>query len=344
MKALFTAIRDALSGGGDVVLSSIIASSGSTPRGSGAKLALFADGSTKGTVGGGAVEFESIKLAKKAMSERAAFSHGFNLTKNQTADIGMICGGQVVVYFQYFAGGDPAAIRLFDGIVSLFDRHENAWLVSEIRDGGVQRMDACLQDGKPLFGSGISQETLLPLLRSRAMLLEGQPGYFVEPLTRAETVYVFGGGHVSQELVPLLSHVGFATVVFEDREAFADPALFPGCVRTVVGPFAEFEKQLKITCSDYIVIMTRGHQADFEVLHQALRTEASYIGVIGSRHKIAITNQRLIDAGIPEDALSRIHTPIGLPIGAETPAEIAVSIAAELIAHRAKHTEEYKHG
>lgn len=86
--------------------------------------------------------------------------------------------------------------------------------------------------------------------------------------------------------------------------------------------------------------MTRGHQNDFELLSQVLRTKASYIGVIGSRHKIASTNKRLIDMGIPESELARIHTPIGLEIGAETPAEIAISIAAELIAHRASITEE----
>ena len=86
--------------------------------------------------------------------------------------------------------------------------------------------------------------------------------------------------------------------------------------------------------------MTRGHQGDFVVLEQMLRTQAGYIGVIGSRHKIAATNRRLIEAGIPETALGRIHTPIGLDIGAETPAEIAISIAAELIAHRAQSLKE----
>ena len=86
--------------------------------------------------------------------------------------------------------------------------------------------------------------------------------------------------------------------------------------------------------------MTRGHQADFEVLRQALMTRASYVGVIGSRSKIASTNQRLLAAGIPECELKRIHAPIGLPILAETPAEIAISIAAELILHRAQQTGE----
>ena len=135
MKELFARMADALRNGEDLVLCSIIASSGSSPRGAGAKMALFADGSTYGTVGGGAVEYESIKLAKKAMAEKSAFTAGFNLSKNQTADIGMICGGQVTVYFQFFSGGDASAIRLFDRIVSLFGMQKNSWLVTRIGNG-----------------------------------------------------------------------------------------------------------------------------------------------------------------------------------------------------------------
>jgi xanthine dehydrogenase accessory factor len=339
MEKLFTAIHDALSRGEDLVLASIIASSGSTPRGNGAKMAVFAGGSTLGTVGGGAVEYHSILLAKKALEERAAFAHGFNLAPNETADIGMICGGQVTVYFQFFSGSDPSALTLFRHITSLFGAQKNTWLVTEIADGGARRMGVYARDTGLLFADGIPEADILPLVRARGVLKKDEPSYYVEPLTQAGYVYVFGGGHVSQELAPVLAHVGFSVVVYEDREAFADPSLFPAAVRTVQGPFSDIGSKISITADDYVAIMTRGHQADFEVLSQALRTEACYVGVIGSRHKIATTFRRLIEAGIPEGELARIHTPIGLEIAAETPAEIAISIAAELILHRAKQAE-----
>ena len=334
MKELFGALLQALKSGADAVLCTIIASSGSTPRGSGAKMAVFADGSTMGTVGGGAVEYESVRLAKQALAQRATFTHGFDLTKNQTADIGMICGGQVTVYFQFL---DAAAVGMLEHIVSLFARQQDTWLVTKIADSGVCSMAVYARDTglEMRLGDDIMTADILPLASARATLSKGEPSYYVEPLTRAETVYVFGGGHVSQELVPLLAHIGFAVVVYEDRPAFADIALFPGAARTVTGDFTELSAQITVRAADYAVIMTRGHQADFEVLRQVLQTDASYIGVIGSKHKIAATNQRLLEAGIPPSALSRVHTPIGLPIGAETPAEIAVSVAAELIAHRA---------
>ncbi len=328
-------MKNALSAGEDVVLCTIIASSGSTPRGSGAKMAVFADGSATGTVGGGAVEFESIRLAKKALEDKSTFTHGFNLSPNQTADIGMICGGQVVVYFQYFAGGDARAIELFGAIAALFSERKNTWLVTEICEGCVRQMGVFSHEDGLLFTTGVEKKAILPMVRSRAILQRGEPTYYVEPLTVAGHAYVFGGGHVAQELVPVIAHLGFSPIVFEDRAAFATKELFPSAEELIVGSYDDISAAASITPDDYVIIMTRGHQADFTVLRQALLTEATYVGVIGSRSKIAATNKKLLEAGIPEPALERIHAPIGLAIQAETPAEIAISVAGELILHRA---------
>ena len=146
---------------------------------------------------------------------------------------------------------------------------------------------------------------------------------------------MFGGGHVSQELVPMLAHVHFPVVVFEDREAFANPALFPGAYKVIQGDFKDIFASVTLSEQDYVVIMTRGHQADFGVLAQALKKPLSYIGCIGSRSKIAATKERLKALGFPDDCYDRVHSPIGIDIKGETPEEIAVSITAELILHRA---------
>ena len=341
METLFCTMRDTLKNGHDLVLCTIIASSGSTPRGSGAKMAVFADGSTLGTVGGGAVEYESVRLAKKALAERTAFTHGFNLSHNQTADIGMICGGQVVVYFQFFSGGDARAIAFFEAAAAQFAERKNTWLITQLSEGGVKQMGIYTrEDGLRFLEKDTNERDILPLLRPRAILKQGEPSYYVEPLTTAGYAYIFGGGHVAQELVPVIARIGFAPIVFEDRPDFARRELFPDAADTIVGSFTNINASVSITSDDYAIIMTRGHQADFEVLRQALLTPATYVGVIGSRSKIATTNKRLLEAGIPEAELSRIHAPIGLPILGETPAEIAVSIAAELILHRARQTGE----
>ncbi len=101
MKTLFTELRQLLEQGEEAVLVTIIASSGSTPRGTGSRMLVRKDGSIEGTVGGGAVEYQAMQTALKAMEDKASFAKGFTLTRNQVADIGMVCGGNVVVYFQY---------------------------------------------------------------------------------------------------------------------------------------------------------------------------------------------------------------------------------------------------
>ena len=124
-------------------------------------------------------------------------------------------------------------------------------------------------------------------------------------------------------------------MVYDDRPEFSRPELFPQAEEVLCGSFEELERQVTVTPDDYVVIMTRGHQADYEVLTQTLRSGARYLGCIGSRRKLALCRDRLLEAGFTAEEYDRVHAPIGLAIGAETPAEIAVSVTAELIAVRA---------
>ncbi len=331
MKALLEAVLNALKRGEDAVLCSVIASFGSTPRGKGAKMAVFQDGSTMGTVGGGVVEYHSSLAAKEALRDKLSFTRSFDLSSAQAANIGMICGGGVDVYFHHFSAQDKKSIEVLIHIVSLIHENEEAWLITDISQNalGVYTKTAGVR-----FVS-INNERILPQLKADGKLQREEPSFYVEPLMQPGYVYVFGGGHVSKELVPVIEHVGFRPVVYEDREMFTDPKLFPHAVKTILGSFSEIGSKITITSRDYIVILTRGHQADYEALLFAIKTEAAYIGMIGSRGKIATTYKRLKEAGIGENEISRIHAPIGLPIKGETPAEIAISIAAELILHRA---------
>ena len=133
----------------------------------------------------------------------------------------------------------------------------------------------------------------------------------------------------------MLTSVDFRCVILEDRPEFCDPKLFPGAeeVRLIQ---QEDWCNLAVDSSDYICIMTRGHKNDTDCQAFALTTPARYIGVIGSRSKIAAVNAKLRERGFTAEDLQRITTPIGLPILAETPAEIAISIAAQLIQVRVK--------
>ena len=160
---------------------------------------------------------------------------------------------------------------------------------------------------------------------------------FVEPIVRAGRVYLFGAGHVGRALAPVLRYVGFEVTVYDNRAELANAEHFPMAHEIIVGDFCRIFEKVSLTADDYAVVMTPGHQADYEILEQVLRTPASYIGCIGSRKKVALTREKLAAAGFSQQDIDRVHAPIGLPILAETPEEIAISVAAEMIRHRAEH-------
>ena len=149
-------------------------------------------------------------------------------------------------------------------------------------------------------------------------------------------MYLFGGGHVGQALVPVLAGIDFRVTVLDNRKELANKKTFPLADEVIFADFSNIYERITLAPDDYVIIMTPGHQADYQVLEQVLRRKTRYVGCIGSRHKIARTQQLLREAGISEEAIVGVHSPIGLAIGAETPAEIAISIAAEMIRCRAE--------
>lgn len=321
MRALFRSIVHALEAGQPVQLVSILAASGSTPRGAGAVLAVFPDGSSAGTIGGGNVEYEAVRLASALLRSGENGLRDFRFAPGE--DLGMACGGQATLHFHHLSPGDGSTAALLRRLLTSSGENRDQWLVRRLE--GAQVLETLLADrDTPELPPG--------LLEHRAVFREG---WFSLPAVRAGLVYIFGGGHVSQALVPLLAAAGFRPAVWDDRPEFVSPDRFPQAERLFCGPFEEVSSRLSVTADDDVVIMTRGHQADYTVLAQLLRSGARYLGCIGSRRKLALCRERLLAEGFTEEEYRRLHAPIGLNIGAETPAEIAVSVAAELIAVRA---------
>ena len=341
VKEIYSALCRALSAGQGAVLCSVIASEGSTPRGAGAKMLVTADGGTVGTVGGGAVEYRCTALAKELCREKRSQFQSYRLSAGDIADIGMICGGSVELFLQYLDPADNALLPLAEQALSLVDSGREAWLITAIDGEGRWRWGLWDKNG-PLTGlADLPRENVVQVLGSRPRLVKGDVTLYAEPLSRPGTVYLFGGGHVGRALVPILAMTDFRVVVCDQRPDAASRAALPQAAEVYCLPYEDaFAHLPPVTAADYVVIMTPGHQADFEVLRQALATPAGYIGCIGSRRKVAATREKLLAAGFPAEEIDRIWSPIGLPIGGDTPAEIAVSIAAQLIACRSGHLEE----
>ena len=164
------------------------------------------------------------------------------------------------------------------------------------------------------------------------LICGGQMDVYIEPIEPSPELYIIGGGHVGFHLARVAHEVGFRVHVIDDREKFANAERFPTAAEVIVDDIPSWIARVSLPAHAYAVIVTRGHTNDLEALRALAPRELRYLGLIGSRAKVARIYDALVADRIPAGTLKRVHAPIGLDIGAVTPQEIAVSILAELIA------------
>ncbi len=251
-REVFAAVADALERGEAAALITIVSTTGSTPQRVGAKMLVFRDGRTVGTIGGGCYENDAFGKARLAIDARAPQLVHYELSDDFAQETGLICGGQMDVY--------------------------------------------------------------------------------IEPIEPSPELFIVGAGHVGFHLARIAQEVGFRVHVADDREKFANAERFPTAAEIIVDDIPSWIAQARIPPHAYVVIVTRGHTNDLEALRALAPRDLRYLGLIGSRAKVARIYDALTADRMPADALKRVHAPIGLDIGAVTPQEIAVSIVAELIA------------
>ena len=294
--------------GSSAVTAIVTGCRGATPRSPGALLVLTAE-TALGTVGGGQAEHDIIGPAMEMLRGGAPVQQGWHqcLSAQELRHMGQEFGGEEEILLLRW---EPRDLPLAEALLSAMGQNADCSLRLE-------------------YDKVHWRGTLLPIAEAHTA-----PGCFTLKLQEGGRCYVFGGGHVSQALVPLLSGVDFCCVVLDERPDYATPALFP-TAEARCGPLPALAAAIPFTTGDSVIIMTRGHQGDYEVLCEALRSPVWYIGMVGSHRKMEATFRRLREDGFTDADLSRIVTPIGLAIDAETPAEIAVSITAQLIQRRA---------
>ena len=339
MKELLTLLCDCLEKDRPVALASVIAHTGSTPRGAGSRLIADKDGLVAGTIGGGLSEGQSLEACCAALHDGKAKILDFTLTGEFAAKSDMICGGSLRVLIEPLF--PPAEHLKFFKAVRDALNDEGAILVTDITDASRPLRTARI--GGALIGSALSEETLSKLLAAVPPTQEAlvhtheNRSYFIEPCLPPLRMIIAGGGHVSRPTAQVAALAGFEVTVLDDRPEFSQPERFPWAAHVVTVPdYLSCFADCVPDPHTYIVIVTRGHLHDAAVLAQALATKAGYIGMIGSERKRAEMYVAFRAQGVSEEALARVHCPIGLAIGAETPEEIAVSIVAQCIAHGRK--------
>lgn len=350
MEDIFVEIVRELKQGKKIALATLISRIGSAPREEGAKYLIRKDGPSIGSIGGGCVEADVWQEGQNVIEKGEGKVLHFNLTSEQLAEGGLICGGNIKVLVEPLR---EEFLPIYEEIVRIKQKGGSAVLATVIsRDGKFPAGNGIKMIIKPggeklgsLFIDNQLEKRILEefdslLMQRKPRLIQIRSGkdepwkeieILIEPISSEPTVYIFGAGHISQQLAYLAKMVKFKVVVIDDREMFANRERFPEADEVIVSNFEESFDRINIDQSSYIVIVTRGHLYDGAVLEKAIKTNARYIGMIGSKNKIRVLFRNLVEKGISEDKLKKVYAPIGIDINSETPEEIAISIVAQLI-------------
>jgi len=364
MRSIYNSVLETLHAKKRGVMISIIHRKGSVPRKNGAHLFFETSGRTAGTIGGGGLEAEALKIAKRISRGSSGHLQSFSLVEGDDPS-DMVCGGNVTLFFEPVF---PKDLPFYEFIARRLENQEASCLVT-----GLERESASQSIHISTKGI-VTPNNFLPfspeipdflenrLVEWARLHLEKGKGplhildntlagidtrvhpcdlFVFEMIRFFPRLIVFGGGHLSQALVRIAAICGFSVEVIDDREDFADKSLFPDAQKVLCLPeFRGIPSFIMFNSRTFVVIATRGHRYDEEVLRQVLPRQVSYIGMVGSRSKNRIVFDRLQKQGVTPAELERVHAPIGLPIYSDTPEEIAVSIMAEIIKIKAEQPSE----
>jgi xanthine dehydrogenase accessory factor len=320
----------------------LVETRGSTPQKAGALMLVFADGTQAGTLGGGCVEAEVKRQALARLHDGQLEVATFHLDSDYGWDDGLICGGRMKVliapvdqrhpsrqaYFQQFAAAVLAGHGVTEAVAFDADASGTTFPWAGLFDG-AGAMQATLGKSPP---PQQVVEQLRPLSDRPRPYTAGGIAYL--PVLPRCRLLIVGGGHVGKAVAQLASDLEFDVWAVDDRPDVISAERFPTAQQRIVGDIAATLNDITITPDTYCLIVTRGHNHDEEALFHLAERGARYVGMIGSRRKIKLIFDDLLEKGVSRQALERVHAPLGIDIGSQTVPEIAVSICAELVAHR----------
>ncbi len=351
MNSIYTDLLDLLDSNQRCALATVVRTRGSTPQKPGAKALFLPDGRIIGTIGGGCLEAETRLRALDAMRDGGCERFDLHLDEAFGWDDGHLCGGTASVLID---GRVAASAALLRATVETGLRGQRA-VLAMIVAGPAELVGAkLLLTAQPAAGGegesqcmvsaaddGISEELQTAIAqaasavvsaRKEMSLAVGACEVYFEPHFSKPSLLICGGGHVGTALCKLAAFLGFEVTVIDDRPEFANSQRHPEAVATICDDVVAAVRRLVITPDTYIVIVTRGHRNDAQVLRAVLHSPAAYLGMIGSRRKVFVMRDSFIEEGVAAAAdFQRVHAPIGLDLGAESVEEIALSIAAEMV-------------
>jgi xanthine dehydrogenase accessory factor len=343
-RGIYEQVVEFIDAGRSFALAAILRAEGSTPRKAGGRAIIDEKGGIFGTLGGGAVEAEAQRRAVEVCKSKQTIVFELALEGACISDDAPICGGNMRILVDATVEKDRGA---YAQVAQAVRQRLCGVLLTTVCTGAeteasVQWVPQEAIGAEGCFPGGEAISSCLGCEEARLFVQDGQEAsirkeVLVEPVIPRPMLLIVGGGHIGQALARQAILVGFDVVVLDDRPEFADRALFPEGVRPQCGDIRKEVEAFPIGRDTYIVIVTRGHKHDAEALAACIRAPAAYIGMIGSKRKVALMREDFIESGLAgEEEFGRVFAPVGLDIGAVTVPEIAASIVAQLIAVRRK--------
>ena len=356
MRSIYHTLLEQIRSGSNTVLATVVHTAGSTPQKPGSSALFGESGLLAGTVGGGMLEREVQHIAESVMISGVSDYFFFNLDTDEGGE-GAICGGEARV----LVDADPSAnLKPLESMEnSLSSRREGFLLtvVSRKHDQGRSISRYWLPGARtedlpsgidPVFKKVVGTHVKQAIRYGFTSIdLKTIPEHQVKMATLEHIkpkpqLLIAGGGHIGKALAHLGSLLEFEVIVVDDRPEFANRQHIPDADYVFVKEIGVGIREQKPGKDSYIVIATRGHTHDGEALRACIGSDAAFIGMIGSKHKVGIMKKQFLDKGwATTEQWSSVFTPIGLPIGSKTVQEIAISIAAQLVEVRNKKKECY---
>ncbi len=339
MERVFDEAEKLLGKGEPFVLATVVRTKGSTPQKPGAKLLIRRDGSTVGTLGGGCVEADIWAEARTILDENLGLQlRRFVLNEEIAAKDGLVCGGNMDILIDPIADQPEMEDYVHEILAAYHGQGDRALATLTSQGSGKLFIRA---DGSTVGSLGAPDRDakaveaaieLMPKGRERWVESADGASIYVETFTNPTTVVIAGGGHVGKAIYTMAKFVGFKVIIVDDRPQFANEERFPDADEIVIDDFDKGLRSLNLTPNCYVIVATRGHKLDDVALAEAARSNAGYVGLLGSRRKAVMIFRDLLRQGISEERMRQIHAPVGLDLGGRTPDEIAVSIVAEIVA------------
>jgi len=321
-----------------IALATVIQTWGSSPRRAGAKMALTPDGKITGSVSGGCVEGAVYEAGVDVLKSNHPQLLHFGVADETAWEVGLACGGNIDVFVkpldaEFFSALRSILMEEHPAVVATVVRGPEEIFGREMLVHGDAKATGTLGNELDKQVVALAKETLARG-ESRRVMVKDDVEVFLEVVLPPPTLIVIGGVHITVALMALAKTLGYRTILIDPRSAFGNEERFPNVDQLIQRWPDEAFQQIPITQSTAIAMLTHDPKLDDPALKIALPSPAFYVGALGSKTTQAKRRERLLDNGLAEEQLNRLHGPIGLEIGAGTPEEIAISIMAEIVAAR----------